>query len=64
MQEGKFAREVSISSLKRNFVKKFPSSSLVSVLLREPDSMSIEELIGKAGTWLVFLQAERRNENE
>ncbi len=61
MQEGKVAREVSISNLKRNFVKKFPNSSLVSVLLREPDSMSIEELIGKAGTWLVFLQAERRD---
>ena len=62
MQEGKIAMEVSISNLKRNFVKKFPNSSLVSVLLREPDSMSIEELIGKAGTWLVFLQAERRDE--
>ncbi|MHB1493492.1 MAG: hypothetical protein ACYCSG_03165 [Thermoplasmataceae archaeon] len=62
MQESKVAREISISNLKRNFVKKFPNSSLVSVLLREPDSMNVEELIGKAGTWLVFLQAERRDE--
>jgi hypothetical protein len=62
MQESKVAREVSISNLKRNFVKKFPNSLLVSVLLREPDSMNVEELIGKAGTWLVFLQAERRDE--
>jgi hypothetical protein len=62
MQESKVAGEISISNLKRNFVKKFPNSSLVSVLLREPDSMNVEELIGKAGTWLVFLQAERRDE--
>lgn len=62
MQEGKVPREVSISNLKRNFAKKFPNSSLAAVLLREPDSMSIEELIGKAGTWIVFLQAERRDD--
>ena len=62
MQEGKVAGEVSISNLKRNFVKKFPNSQLAAVLLCEPDSMSIEELIGKAGTWLVFLQAKGRDE--
>ena len=61
MQESKVAREISISNLKRNFVKKFPNSLLVPMLLREPDSMNVEELIGKAGTWLVFLQAERRD---
>ena len=62
MQEGKVAGEVSISNLKLSFVKKFPNNRLAAVLLREPDSMSIEELIGKTGTWLVFLQTEGRDE--
>ncbi len=62
MQEGKVAGEVSISNLKRSFVKKFPNSRLAAVLLHEPDTMSIEELIGKTGTWLVFLQTEGRDE--
>ena len=59
MQEGKVAREISISDLKRNFTQKFPDSPLTPVLLYEPDAMSIDDLVAKTGTWLAFLQRER-----
>lgn len=50
MQEGKVAREISISDLKRNFTQKFPDSPLTPVLLYEPDTMSVDDLIAKTGT--------------
>lgn len=59
MQEGRSAREISISDLKRNFTERFPNSPLTPLLLCEPDSMSIDELVAKAGTWLVFLRTEK-----
>lgn len=59
MQEGKVAREISISDLKRNFTQKFPDSPLTPILLYEPDTMSVDDLIAKTGTWLAFLQRER-----
>jgi hypothetical protein len=59
MQEGKVAREISISDLKRNFTQKFPDSPLTPVLLYEPDAMSIDDLVAKTGTWLAFLQRKR-----
>ena len=59
MQEGKVAREISISDLKRNFTQKFPDSPLTPVLLYEPDAMSIDDLVAKTGTWLAFLRRKR-----
>ncbi len=59
MQESRVAKEISISDLKRNFTQKFPDCPLTSILLYEPDSMSIDELIAKTGTWLAFLQRKR-----
>ena len=59
MQEGKTAGKISISGLKRNFTERFPNSALTPILLAEPDSIGLEELIGKTGTWLAFLQRER-----
>ena len=59
MQEGKVAKEITISDLKRNFTQKFPDSPLTPILLYEPDAMSIDDLVAKTGTWLAFLQRKR-----
>jgi hypothetical protein len=59
MQEGRVAREITISDLKRNFMQEFPDSPLTPILLCEPDSMSVDELIAKTGTWLAFLQQKK-----
>ena len=52
-------QSISISNLKRDFSRRFPSHPLTRILLNEPDTMHIEELIAKAGTWLAFFQAEK-----
>ncbi|KPV47038.1 hypothetical protein SE19_02780 [Acidiplasma aeolicum] len=62
MQEGQQARRVSISELKRNFVRKFPSHQLSRILSTEPDSLTVEELLAKAQTWLAFFKGEDENE--
>lgn len=54
------ARKLDISKLKAGFAGKFPSHPLTAILLAEPDSMTKEELLPKAQTWLAFFQGRER----
>jgi len=62
MQEGHQAKRVSISELKRNFVRKFPLNPLSRILSAEPDYLTGEELLAKAQTWLAFFKGESKDE--
>ena len=50
---------VNIQMLKNRFVKKFPSSSILQIILSMPDVVEGEELIGAVGVWLNILDIER-----
>jgi hypothetical protein len=58
MQESQLGKRVSILELKRNFVGKFPSHQLSKILSAEPDSLTVEELLAKAQTWLAFFKGD------
>ena len=62
MQESQHSKRVSILELKRNFVGKFPSHQLSKILSAEPDSLTGEELLAKAHTWLAFFKGDDENE--
>ena len=50
-------REVDIRALKRSVVSKFGSHSLIGkVMLMEPDTIPVTEIVGKVGTWLTVLR--------
>jgi hypothetical protein len=51
--------EIDLRTFKSNFSKYFPNSVLSIILLSEPDEMSLDELIGKLGTWLILLDQEK-----
>ena len=50
---------VNIQIPKNRFVKKFPSSSILQIILSMPDVVEGEELIGAVGVWLNILDIER-----
>ena len=50
---------VNIQMLKNRFVKKFPSSSILQIILSMPNEVEGEELIGAVGVWLSILDMER-----
>lgn len=52
---------VNIQMLKNRFVKKFPSSSILQIILSMPDVVEGDELIGAVGVWLNILDMERAN---
>jgi len=52
---------VNIQMLKNRFVKKFPSSSILQIILSMPDVVEGEELIGAVGAWLNILDMESAN---
>jgi hypothetical protein len=56
------SRRLDISRLKAGFLAKFPSHPLSKILSLEPDSLTVEELLAKAQTWLAFFQGEKENE--
>ncbi|AKA48115.1 hypothetical protein IX51_02270 [uncultured archaeon] len=58
MQESQQGKRVSILELKRNFLGKFPSHQLSKILSAEPDSLTGEELLAKAQTWLAFFKGD------
>ena len=50
-------REVDIRALKRSVTSKFGSHSLIGkVMLMEPDTVPVTEIVGKVGTWLAVLR--------
>ena len=50
-------REVDIRALKRSVANKFGSHSLIGkVMLMEPDTVPVTEIVGKVGTWLAVLR--------
>ena len=49
---------VNIQMLKNRFVKKFPSSPILQMILSMPDEIEGEELIGAVGAWLSILDIE------
>ena len=55
-------RVISISQLKKDFSRKFPTHPLAQILLNEPDAMTIGSLIAKVGTWLVIAQTAKKEE--
>ncbi|SIM83431.1 hypothetical protein [Cuniculiplasma divulgatum] len=59
---GEHARKIDISGVKVAFVRNFPSHPLSKILLSEPDSVTGEELLAKAQTWLAFFHGEKENE--
>ena len=49
--------QVDIRALKRSVVSKFGSHSLIGkVMLMEPDTVPVTEIVGKVGTWLAVLR--------
>ena len=49
--------QVDIRALKRAVVSKFGSHSLIGqVMLMEPDTVPVTEIVGKVGTWLAVLR--------
>lgn len=56
------AKRIDISGVKATFVRNFPSHPLSKILLSEPDSVTGEELLAKAQTWLAFFHGEEKNE--
>ena len=56
------SRRLDISRLKAGFSGKFPSHPLSKILSLEPDSLTVEELLAKAQTWLAFFHGEKKNE--
>ena len=56
------SRRLDISRLKAGFSGKFPWHPLSKILLLEPDTVTIEEFLAKAQTWLAFFQGEKENE--
>jgi hypothetical protein len=53
--------KISIKSLKNSFVKHYPNSTILSVLLSMPDEISAEELIGATTILLDLLDNESHN---
>ena len=53
-------RRVNIASLKIAFARKFPEHPLAKILLSEPDTLTEEEFLAKAQTWLAFFQRRER----
>lgn len=56
------ANQIDICKLKTGFIGKFPSHSLSKILSAEPDSLTAEELLAKAQTWLAFFKGDDWNE--
>ena len=55
MQSGR--TQVDIRALKRSVVSRFGSHSLIGkVMLMEPDTVPLTEIVGKVGTWLAVLR--------
>lgn len=50
--------EVSIRELKINVQKHIPDSILAGIIALEPDQLSKEDFIAKAGTWISILDSE------
>jgi len=52
---------INIQKLRTNFAKKYPNSSILSILVSMPDEISGEELIGATAVLLDLLDRERNN---
>lgn len=50
--------DIDISSVKRSFANQFPASNLSPILLRFPDRLPVEELLGAVRSWLAILDSE------
>ncbi|MGE9811071.1 hypothetical protein ACLIKE_06985 [Ferroplasma acidiphilum] len=55
------SKEISIEHLKHTFAKKYPNSTILSILLSLPDEISGEELVGATAVLLDLLDRERNN---
>ncbi|MCL4438964.1 MAG: hypothetical protein M1616_06355 [Candidatus Thermoplasmatota archaeon] len=53
-------RRVNIAALKTNFARTFPEHPLAKILLSEPSTLTDEEFLAKAQTWLAFFQGRER----
>ncbi len=53
-----FGIEIDIKNIKHSFVDRFPTSNLTPVLLRFPDRLPAEDLLGAVRTWLAILDSE------
>ncbi len=58
MINGTSAIYFDIRDIKESFAARFPTSKLTQVLLRFPDRLPAEDLLGAARTWLVILNSE------
>jgi hypothetical protein len=56
------SNRIDVSMVKMQFAKKFPDHPLTHILLSEPDSLTGEELLAKAQTWLAFFKGEDESE--
>lgn len=56
-------KTVNLRGLKSRLNTKFPASEITNILSIEPDEMSIEAFLSKAGTWLAILDATHNNLN-
>ena len=56
------ANRIDISKLKTGFIGKFPSHSLSKILSSEPNSLTNQEFLAKAQTWLAFFEGDEQNE--
>ena len=55
-------RIANLSTLKREFARRFPDSPLMPILLSEPDEVSFGDLLAKASTWLSLLRSDKRSD--
>jgi hypothetical protein len=51
---------IDITSLKKQFIQKYPSSMLSKILATEPDKINDVEFLVKALTWVKILNSENK----
>jgi len=61
MEQLSHNENVDISKLKYTFGKKYPNSTILSILLSLPDEISVTELIGAVVVLLDLLDRENHN---
>lgn len=49
---------VSVSGVKKRFIRKFPELAISEVLSTEPEQMNVEEFLAKVGTWLSIMDTQ------
>lgn len=53
-------KKISVKHLKQTLRIHYHDGAFISILLSEPDEMTIEEFIGAVGVWLSILDAEKQ----